>query len=316
MRAIWKGAISFGLVSVPVKVFSATKSHDLPMHQVHNKDGGRIRYQRRCEECGEVVDFDDIDKAYDEGDQRVILTDEDFELLPAERSHEIEVVAFVPADQVEILRLDKSYYLEPEDRALKQYALLRETLADTERTAIARFALRQKTRLAAMRVRDDVLVLQTLLWDDEVRKPAFDVLENEAKISKHELAMAAQLVDSMSGDFDTSTFTDEYQEQLRELIEAKLKKGKSVDVSDISGGKDEDSGAEVIDLMEALRRSISAQNDGEAKPKKKATTKSAAKKSSKKPAKKTAAKKAAPKKSAAKKPAAKKSPAKKTRKSA
>ena len=262
------------------------------------------------------MDFDDIDKAYDEGDQRVILTDEDFELLPAERSHEIEVVAFVPADQVEILRLDKSYYLEPEDRALKQYALLRETLADTERTAIARFALRQKTRLAAMRVRDDVLVLQTLLWDDEVRKPAFDVLENEAKISKQELAMAAQLVDSMSGDFDTSTFTDEYQKQLRELVEAKLKKGKSVDVSDISGGKDEDSGAEVIDLMEALRRSISAQNDGEAKPKKKATTKSAAKKSSKKPAKKTAAKKAAPKKSAAKKPAAKKSPAKKTRKSA
>ncbi|MET0448220.1 MAG: Ku protein, partial [Aeromicrobium sp.] len=124
MRSIWKGAISFGLVSVPVKVYSATESHDVSLHQVHGKDGGRIRYQRRCEVCGEVVDYKDIDKAYDNGEQTVVLTDEDLSSLPAERNHEIEVVEFVPSDQVDLLRLDKSYYLEPDEKTLKQYTLL------------------------------------------------------------------------------------------------------------------------------------------------------------------------------------------------
>ena len=293
MRAIWKGAISFGLVSVPVKVYSATSSHDLPLHQVHAEDGGRIKYQRRCEECGKVVPYEDIDRAYEEGGRRVVLSDEDFELLPAERDHEIEVVQFVPADQVEILRLDKAYFLEPEDKALKPYTLLRRALEDTDRTAIVRFALRRKTRLAALRVRGDVLVLQTMLWDDEVRSPAFEVLGSTPRISQRERDMASQLVESMSDDFDPGAFTDEYQEQLRELIAEKLEKGDDAEVlvTDDSG---DDAGDNVIDLMDALERSLS----------KKSTTKKTA------PATKTAAKKKAP----AKKTSAKKAPATKTTK--
>lgn len=255
MRAIWKGNISFGLVSVPVKVYSATESHDVKLHQVHGADGGRIRYQRRCDLCDEIVPFADIDKAYDDGERTVVLTEEDLGSLPAERDHEIEVVEFVPADQIDVLRLDRSYYLEPDAKALKPYTLLRRVLEDTDRTAIVQFALRQKTRLAAMRVRGDVLLLQTLLWDDEVRAPAFDVLTTVPRISAKEREMAGQLVDSLATDFDSSAFTDEYQEQLRTLVEAKLEKGENLDTAATFGTKAGEE-AEVLDLMEALKRSV------------------------------------------------------------
>lgn len=268
MRSIWKGAISFGLVNVPVKVYSATESHDVRLHQVHAKDGGRIRYQRRCEVCSKVVAYEDIDKAYDDGARTVVLTEEDLGSLPAERSHEIEVVEFVPAEQIDLIRLDRSYYLEPDASALKPYTLLRRALEDTDRTAIVRFALRQKTRLAAMRVRGDVLLLQTMLWDDEVREPAFDVLSETPRISAKERDMAAQLVDSLAADFDSSQFTDDYQEQLRTLVEAKLEQGASLDTAATFGEPDKDEGGDVVDLMEALKRSID---------KKKGTTKTAAK---------------------------------------
>jgi DNA end-binding protein Ku len=256
MRSIWKGAISFGLVNVPVKVYSATESHDVPLHQVHAKDGGRIRYQRRCEVCSKVVPYEDIDKAYDDGQRTVVLTSEDFESLPAERSHEIEVVEFVPDEQIDVMRLDKSYYLEPEEKALKPYTLLRRALEDSDRTAIVRFALRQKTRLAALRVRGDVLLLQTMLWDDEVREPAFDVLDTTPRISAKERELAAQIVDSLAADFDSSAFKDEYQEQLRTLVEAKLEQGDSLDTEATFGEKEDREDAEVVDLMDALRRSV------------------------------------------------------------
>lgn len=297
MRAIWKGNISFGLVSVPVKVYSATESHDVKLHQVHSTDGGRIRYQRRCEVCNKVVAYEDIDKAYDDGQRTVVLTDEDLDSLPAERSHEIEVVEFVPADQIDMLRLDRSYYLEPDERALKPYTLLRRTLDDTERTAIVRFALRQKTRLAAMRVRGDVLLLQTLLWDDEVREPAFDVLSSAPRISAKELDMAAQLVDSLASDFDSSAFTDEYQEQLHQLVEAKLEQGEDLDTAATFGEVEDEGDADVLDLMEALKRSVDQKGK-----KRTGAAKTAAKKT---PAKKTTAKKAPAKKTAAKKAPAK-----------
>jgi DNA end-binding protein Ku len=310
MRSIWKGAISFGLVSVPVKVYSATESHDVSLHQVHAKDGGRIRYQRRCEVCGEVVSFKEIDKAYDDGGQTVVLTEKDLASLPAERNHEIEVVEFVPSDQVDVMRLDKSYYLEPEAKTLKQYTLLLRALEDSDRTAIVRFALRQKTRLAALRVRGDVLLLQTLLWDDEVREPSFDVLKQVPTISQKERDMAAQLVDSLAADFDSSAFTDDYQEQLRTLVEAKLEQGDSLDTDKTFGEQDDDQDdADVVDLMEALKRSI----DRKKSP---ATKAPATKTAAKAPAKKTTARKAPAKKAAAKNTtaratAAKKAPAKK-----
>ncbi|WP_243227548.1 Ku protein [Microbacterium sp. CIAB417] len=257
MRSIWKGAVAFGLVNVPVKVYSATEDHDVSLHQVHAADGGRIRYQRVCELDGEVVPYADIDRAYDDGDRTVVLTKEDLESLPAEKSREISVVEFVPSDQVDLLTLDKAYYLEPDSSSPKAYVLLRRTLEQTDRTAIVQFSLRQKTRLAALRVRGDVLVLQTLLWADEVREASFPSLDEDVKISAKELELSAALVDSFSSDFDPTEFRDEYQEQLRTLIEAKLEKGESVDTSATFGEEsDEKDGGEVIDLMAALRASV------------------------------------------------------------
>lgn len=258
MRSIWRGSISFGLVNVPVRVYSATQSHDVSLHQVHGEDGGRIRYQRKCEVCGKVVAYEDIAKAYDDGESTVILTDEDFASLPAEADKEIEVVEFVPAKQIDPIRLDKAYYLEPESSALKPYTLLRRALEETDRSAVVRFALRQKTRLAVLRVRDKTLLLQTMLWDDEIREADFDVLEQVPRISAKEREMAGQLVNSLSADFDPSEFTDDYQEQLRTLVEAKLEQGDTLDTDATFGRTDDEDGddADVVDLMEALRRSV------------------------------------------------------------
>ncbi len=258
MRSIWKGSISFGLVNVPVKVYSATESHDVSLHQVHEKDGGRIRYQRKCEVCGKVVAYEDITKAYDDGTNTVVLTEEELKSLPAESNHEIDVVEFVPADQIDPIRLDKAYYLEPDARALKPYTLLRRALEETDRSAVVQFALRQKSRLAVLRVKDKALVLQTMLWDDEVREADFDVLDEVPRISQKERDMASQLVDSLAGDFDASQFTDDYQEQLRTLVEAKLEQGDALDTAATFGEEPEEDGeqAEVIDLMDALSRSV------------------------------------------------------------
>ncbi|WP_166871076.1 Ku protein [Salinibacterium sp. ZJ450] len=256
MRAIWKGAITFGLVNVPVKLYSATEDHDISLHQVHDKDGGRIRYQRKCEICGKVVNYENIDKAYDDGDRTVVLTDEDLAALPVERSREIDVVEFVPSDQLDPIMFDRSYYLEPDSKSLKAYALLRQTLEETDRTAIVNFSLRQKTRLGALRVRGDVLMLQSLLWNDEVRQAAFPSLDEQVKVSDKELQMSAALVDSFASDFDPSQFTDEYQVELKQLIEAKLEKGDALSTEETFGETPEREGGEVLDLMEALRRSV------------------------------------------------------------
>lgn len=261
MKAIWKGAVTFGLVNVPVKLYAATEDSSVSLHMVHDKDGGRIRFQRRCEKCGKVVDFANIDKAYDDGERTVILTDEDFDSLPAEHSREIEVVEFVPSDQIEPMLLGSSYYLEPDSKSPKAYILLRRTLEETDRTAIVTFALRQKTRLGALRVRDKVLVLQALLWADEVREADFPSTSSRVKISEAELKMSAALVEQFSADFDPSQFTDEYQEELRTLIEAKLEKGDSVDTEETFGQSEEQGeDAEVVDLMEALKRSVAARS--------------------------------------------------------
>jgi DNA end-binding protein Ku len=295
MRAVWKGAVTFGLVNVPVKLYSATEDHDVSLHQVHDKDGGRIRYQRVCEIDGEVVPYQHIDKAYDDGERTVIITDQDLKALPAERSREIEVVEFVPTDQVDPIRFDKSYYLEPDSASNKAYVLLREALESTERTAIVRMALRQKTRLAALRVFGDVLMVQTLLWNDEVREAKFPSLDEKARISDKELELSKQLIESLSSDFDPEQFVDEYQQELRTLIKAKLEQGDAIDTAATFGEQPEkEEGGEVIDLMEALRQSIAAKRGGDEKPAKaskstaKSSSGSAAKSPAKAPAKKAA----------------------------
>jgi len=298
MRAIWKGAIAFGLVNVPVKVYSATEDHDISLHQVHNADGGRIRYQRRCEVCSKIVDYEDIDKAYEDDGRTVVLSREELKSIPAENSHEIDVVQFVPAEQLDPMTFEKSYYLEPDSKSPKAYVLLRRALEDTDRVAIVQFALRDKTRLGALRIRGDVLVLQALLWADEVREASFPSLETPIRISAQEREMSAALVDSMAADFEPDQFTDDYQLQLRQLIEAKLEKGESLDTEETFGVPAAEAGSgEVIDLMEALKRSLEKKRGGgaesgddSAKPAARAAAKSTAAKAAPKTASRAAPK--------------------------
>lgn len=263
MRAIWKGAIAFGLVNVPVKVYSATEDHDISLHQVHNADGGRIRYQRRCEVCSKIIDYSDIDKAFEDEGRTVVLSKDELKSIPAENSHEIEVVQFVPSEQLEPMMFEKSYYLEPDSKSPKAYVLLRRALEDTDRVAIVQFALREKTRLGALRIKDEVLVLQSLLWPDEVRDASFPALDTSIRISAQEREMSAALVESMAADFEPEHFTDDYQVQLRKLIEAKLEKGDSLDTDETFGAEAGGGGnGEVIDLMEALKRSLERKRGG------------------------------------------------------
>ncbi|MGJ9403135.1 Ku protein [Arthrobacter sp. KK5.5] len=281
MRAIWTGAVAFGLVNVPVKAYGAIEDHDVQLHQVHDADGGRIRYQRRCEVCGEKVEYSNIQKAYDDGERTVVLTGDDFDSLPAEKSREIEVVQFVPNGQIDPIMLERSYYLEPDSKSPKAYLLLRKTLEDTELTAIVKFALRQKTRLGALRVRGKVLVLQAMLWGDEVREVDFPATKSRAKISDQELKMSAMLVEQFAGDFSPLEYEDEYQKELRLLIEEKLKRGDSLDTDatfgDAEAAKEEsgEGSGDVIDLMEALKRSIEGKRSkSKSKPGAKSTSQS------------------------------------------
>ncbi len=252
--------MAFGLVNVPVKLYSATEEKDIRFHQVHAQDGGRIRYKRVCDIDGAEVPYADIAKAYESDDGRtVMLTDEDFSQLPASSSREIEVVSFVPADQVDPVLFDKTYYLEPASTSTKAYVLLRQTLEQTDRIAIVNFALRQKTRLAALRVRDDVLVIQTLLWPDEVRAAEFASLDESVSIKPAELKMAAMLVDSFADDFHPEDYTDEYREELQQMIEAKLEGGEAFETVEKA---DEGEDAEVVDLLAALQRSVERHKAG------------------------------------------------------
>ncbi|MFB9376871.1 Ku protein [Kineococcus gynurae] len=258
MRAIWKGAVSFGLVNVPVRLYSATGEHDIRFHQVHRSDGGRIRMKRTCTVCGEEISYDQIAKGYESPDGKlVVLTDEDLDGLPVASGHEIDVLQFVPADQVDPVMLAKPYYLEPESRAAKPYALLREALLETERVAVVKVALRQRESLAVLRVRDKAIVLQTMLWPDEIRAADFGVLDDDVELRPQELQMAASLVESLAADFAPEQFDDEYAVAVRDLVEARLADADAApaeateDVAAGGGG-----GGEVLDLLTALQRSV------------------------------------------------------------
>ena len=313
MRSIWKGSLSFGLVNVPVKVYSATEDHDVKFHQVHAKDNGRIRYKRVCEICGEVVEYRDIARAYEsDSGQTVIITDEDLDTLPEERSREIDVLEFVPASDIDPLMYDRSYYLEPDSKSTKSYVLLAKTLANTDRVAIVHFALRNKTRLAALRVKDfskrDVMVIHTLLWPDEIRDPDFPSLDTKPEVKPAELKMAEQVVESMADDFNPDKFHDDYQEQLHELIEAKLEGGEAFPTEETEP-KELDVTDDVSDLLAKLEASVrKRRSESGSTPRKGSSNakKAPAKKTAKKAAKKAPAKKAAAKKSSAKKAASKK----------
>ena len=261
MRAMWSGAVSFGLVSVPVKLYSATTNHDIRFHQVHAADGGRIKYKRTCAIDGEEVEYADIVKGYETEDGELItLDEEDLDSLPTASGHEIEVIEFVPADQIDPLLFDKSYYLEPEAKAAKPYALLREALVQTDRMAVVRVALRQRETLALLRVREKAIVLQTMLWPDEVREPEFDVLDTDVELRPQELTMAASLVESLGADFDPTEFHDEYRDAVVELIERKRTTGEARPAPVVA--KADEGPDSMTDLLSALQASVEAAREG------------------------------------------------------
>ena len=310
MRAIWKGAVSFGLVSVPVKLYAATESHDISFRQVHAKDGGRIKYQRVCSIDGEEVAYADIAKGYETEDgQMVVLDDDDFAELPASSSREISVEKFVPTAQIDPLWLEKSYYLEPDKTAAKPYALLREALKEADRVAVVTVSIRTRMTTAVLRVRDDVIVMQTMLWPDEVRKPDFAGLDaTEHAATANELKMAKLLVETLAGDYDASEFDDDYAKAVEALVTAKLEGGevKAVEAAqeDHGRGRRPARGAAALrrrgqDLARRVPGPGRGRGHEDEKPAKKAPAKKA-------PAKKTAAKKTAAKKTTTKKAAAKK----------
>ncbi|MGI8628296.1 MAG: Ku protein [Geodermatophilaceae bacterium] len=337
MRSIWRGAVSFGLVSIGVRMYSATEDKDVRFHQVHREDGGRIKYKRVCSIDGEEVAYADIAKGFELPDgQLVILTDEDLDDMPLGTKHSIDVIEFVPGEQIDPILYEKTYYLEPDTGpAVRPYVLLREALEKSGRMALTKIAIRQREALAAIRVRDGVLVLHTMRWPDEIRETEFGFLDEDIAVRPQELKMAESLVESMVADFDPEEFSDDYREAMTSLIDAKQAGGQ---VHTPEPEVEEDSGGQVVDLMSALRASVARakgspapakstssnasmdaddEDAGTSRPAaKKATAKTSAKTSATKttakkaagksaPAKKATAKKAAPK------AAAKKAPAKK-----
>jgi DNA end-binding protein Ku len=302
VRSIWKGAISFGLVSIPVKLYSATEERDIAFRQVHREDGGRIRYQRVCTSCGKEVSYADIAKGYEMNDGSiVVLTDEDFENVPITTNRMIDVVQFVPLEELDPIYFSKSYYLEPEKAGVKPYVLLARALEESGKVAVVKVALRQREALAAVRVRDGVFVLETMLWPDEVREPQFGFLDDDVEVRSQELAMAGTLIESLSGEFDPNEHRDTYRTALEEVIEAKVA-GHELVAPQVRS----DEGAAVVDLMAALRASVDAARSGRVGGAAADDTARPAAKKPAKAAKKTAAKAAKPaKKAAAKKPAKK-----------
>ena len=316
-QSIWKGAISFGLVSIPVRLFSATEEKDISFRQVHREDGGRIRYKRVCSVDGEEVPYADIAKGYELPDgEMIVLDDDDFAHLPLSSSRSVEVLSFVPAAQIDAVQMGKPYYCDPTGGDIKPYVLLRDSLEKADRVAVVKVALRQRERLAMLRAREGVLVLQTLLWPDEVRAPQLGFDDKDVTVRPQELAMAESYISALSGDFEPDEFSDDYRQALEEVIEAKAA-GHEVKAPEEAPR----STGQVVDLMDALRRSVAEakerRGDGGAKTAARTTAKAPAKQAAKKTAKKTT--KAATKKTAAKKAGtAKKATAKKsaTRRSA
>ncbi|UIX30802.1 Ku protein [Streptomyces sp. GQFP] len=320
VRSIWNGAISFGLVSIPIKLVNATESHAISFRQVHVDDGGRIRYRKFCELEDREVGSDEIGKAYEGADGAMIpITDEDLGSLPLPTAKTIEIVAFVPSDRIDPLQMDTAYYLSANGvPAAKPYTLLREALKRSQKVAIAKFALRGRERLGMLRVVDDVIAMHGLLWPDEIRATEGVAPDASVTVRDQELDLADALMATL-GEVDLADLHDDYREAVEELIAAKASGEEAPQVPAPTGG------GKVLDLMAALEKSVREakesrdeaveEAEGEVKPLRgrrtasKATPKAEAGKKSTSTAKKAAAKKST---STAKKATAKKATAKKT----
>jgi len=258
---MWKGAVSFGLVMIPVKLYTATETKDIAFRQVHREDGGRIRFRRFCTIDDQEVPYEDVAKGYELADgEIVILTEEDMAELPLPTTKNIEVVQFCPAEQLDPILFNRSYFLEPEAAGARAYSLLREALEQSGKIAIAQVALRQRESLAILRARDGVLVLETLLWPDEVRVPDFGFLSDNIEVRPQELRMAESLIESMTLDFDPDEYHDSYREALQELVAAKVEGREVIQPQEAGPGEEEPSS-----LADALRASLAAAKAGTAK---------------------------------------------------
>ncbi|WP_330240748.1 non-homologous end joining protein Ku [Streptomyces sp. NBC_00525] len=334
MRSIWNGAISFGLVSIPIKLVNATENHSISFRQIHTEDGGRIRYRKVCELDGEEVTSAEIGKAYEDADGTMIpITDEDLSRLPLPTAKTIEIVAFVPADAIDPLQMDAAYYLSANGvPAAKPYTLLREALKRSRKVALAKYALRGRERLGMLRVVDDVIAMHGLLWPDEIRAPEGVAPESDVTVRDAELDLADALMDTL-GEVDMDSLHDDYREAVEELIATKASGGtpepadkgakgggkvidliaaleSSVRAAKEARGEDEDEGS-VAEVTSLTDRKKPAPDTGTAE-KRAAAPKSSGTKKSASGSKKTAAKKSTAKNGTAKKSTAKKPAARKT----
>ena len=273
-RTMWKGAISFGLVSIPVKVFPATEEKSLKFNQLHDADGGRIKMKRTCSKCGEEVAFEHIVKGFEiDKDQYVFLDEDDFDAVPVESSRAIDIVQFIELEEIDPIYYKKSYYLVPEETGIKAYNLLRKALADQSKVGIAKVSFRDKEHLAALRFRGKTFVLETMYWPDEIRADEFEELDKKVDVRDQEVQMAQSLIDNLSEPWAPDRFKDEYREALLEIVDKKAK-GETIEAPE------EAAPSKVVDLMEALKASVEAV---------KKETKPAKKKPAAKPKKKAAA---------------------------
>ncbi|MVA76164.1 Ku protein [Auraticoccus sp. F435] len=324
-RSIWKGAISFGLISIPIKVYGATEQKDISFRQVHPADGGRIKYKRVCEVCGEEIPYAEIAKGYETPDGRMaVLQKEDFDDLPLRTTKAVDVVQFVDAEEVDPTYINSTYFLEADGPGAKPYVLLRDALVRSGRVAIVKVALRSRETLAMIRAKDDLLLMHTILWPDELRDGEFASPAEDVTVSDAEVTMAGSFIDALSGPFEPEQFHDAYREALETLVEAKLSGQAVASVEEDTGEQ-----ADVVDLVAALRASVEAakrrraESAGEAAaepepaPAKRTTTRRSTTKKTdagptdgaaaeEKPAKKTAAKKTAAKKTTARRTPARK----------
>ncbi|MGW7587739.1 non-homologous end joining protein Ku [Streptomyces rubiginosohelvolus] len=304
-RPLWAGAISFGLVTIPVKIVSATEDHDVHFHRVHLTDMGRVRTRKVCELDGEVVSQDEIGKGYEQAGETVPVTDEELEKMPLPTAKAIEIAAFVDADSIDPVRISDSYYLAANGQvAAKPYTLLRRALERSSKVAVAKFAWHGRERLGLLRIREGAIVLRSMKWPDEVRSPD-ELAPREVEVGEEEIEQALELAERMTIE-DLSGFHDEYREALEDIIAAKAE-GKPLPAPAEDEGKEK---GEVVDLMAALNASVKAAKDSRGEDGEDATVHEM--RPSKKTARKTPAKKAAAsKKSTASKKTAKKTAAKK-----
>ncbi len=251
-RSMWKGAISFGLVTIPVAVFPATEEKSLKFNQRHDVDNGRIRYKRVCEQDGEEVTFEHIVKGYEyEQDRYVILTDDDLDKVPVESSRAIDIVQFVDRAEIDPILFKKSYYLVPDETGAKAYALLRKALSDENKVGIAKVSFRDKEHLAALRFKDRVFVLETMYWPDEIRAADFETIDSDSKLRTQEVEMAKSLIENLTEPWSPEAYSDAYREALLDMVEKKIA-GEEIEVAP------ETAPTKVVDLMEALKASVAA----------------------------------------------------------